>query len=62
MWVIQVFTNKGEFHSALGNPEKNALKKFTNPMGLFIDSNNRLYVVEMFAERVSVYQIEGDSE
>jgi DNA-binding beta-propeller fold protein YncE len=62
MGVIQVFRGDGVFHSAVGDPEKNSVKKFIKPMGLFIDSINRLYVVEMFAEKVSVYQIEGDTE
>jgi hypothetical protein len=57
MGVIQVFKQDGEFHSAVGDPTKGAVKKFIKPMGLFIDNNNRLYVVEMFAERVSVYSI-----
>lgn len=62
MGVIQVFDSMGEFHSAIGDPATNALRKFTTPTGIFIDNRNRLYVVEMFAEKVSVYQIEQDAE
>ncbi len=60
--VIQVFDSIGEFYSVLGDPEKGTVKKFKTPTGLFIDNNNRLYVVEMFANKVSVYSIEGDSK
>lgn len=62
MGVIQVFRDDGPFYSAVGDPETGKVKKFVTPMGIFIDSRNRLYVVEMFAERVRVYAIEGDSE
>jgi hypothetical protein len=58
--VIQVFKHNGEFHSVLGDPVTESIKKFIKPMGMFIDKNNRLYLVEMFADRVSVYQIEDD--
>jgi len=60
--VIQVFDSNGEFYSVLGDPEKGTVKKFKSPVGLFIDKNNRLYVVEMFANKVSVYLIQGDTE
>lgn len=58
MGVIQVFDSYGEFYSVIADSATNAVKKFTTPVGIFIDDNNRLYVVEMFAERVSVYSIE----
>jgi hypothetical protein len=61
MGVIQVFETNGEFHSAIGNGA-GKVKKFKTPTGIFIDHNNRLYVVEMFAEKVSVYEIEGNDE
>jgi hypothetical protein len=60
MGVIQVFRHDGVFHSVLGDPETESVKKFIKPMGMFIDNNNRLYLVEMFADRVSVYQIEDE--
>ncbi|MBI5408080.1 MAG: NHL repeat-containing protein [Nitrospirae bacterium] len=63
MGVIQVFRSSGEFYSAVGDASKGTVRRFTTPVGLFIDGKNkRLYVVEMFAERVSVYGIGGESE
>ncbi len=59
--VIQVFKPSGEFHSVLGESGKDTLKRFKTPVGICIDRQNRLYVVEMFAHRVSVYNIEGKS-
>ncbi len=64
--VIQVFERIGGFFefksavggSATGDSKIRAIKKFTTPVGIYIDNNNRLYVVEMFAEKVSVYSIE----
>ncbi len=36
--VIQIFDSAtGEFHAAVGDPEKGAVKKFKSPVGLFID-------------------------
>jgi DNA-binding beta-propeller fold protein YncE len=60
--VIQVFDTNGEFYSVLGDPENGKVKKFQTPVGLYIDDRNRLYVVEMFANKVSVYLIQGDTE
>ena len=61
MGVIQVFdTSTGEFYAALGDPDDGKVKKFKTPTGLFIDHDNRLFVVEMIANKVSVYRIEGD--
>ncbi len=62
MGVIQVFDSNGEFYAVVGDSGKDAVKKFKTPTGLFIDNKNRLYVVEMFANKVSVYQIEGSAE
>ena len=61
MGVIQVFKPTGEFHAVVGDPSNHAVKKFKTPVGLFIDHNNRLYVVEMIANRVGVYSIQGDA-
>jgi len=61
MGVIQVFKNNGEFYSAISDQGKTSVKKFVTPSGLFID-NNRLYVVEMFADKISVYNLAGDTE
>lgn len=60
--VIQVFKPNGEFCSVLGDGTKGAIMKFKTPTGIVIDRNNHLYVVEMFAEKVSVYAIGDDGE
>jgi len=62
MGVIQVFESTGEFYAALGDPTTGRVKKFRTPMGLFIDHENRLYVVETLANKVSVYLLAGVSE
>lgn len=59
--VIQVFDANHEFYAVVGDPVNGGAQKFKTPAGLFIDKNNRLYVVEMSANRVSVYLIEGDT-
>jgi DNA-binding beta-propeller fold protein YncE len=59
MGVIQIFDSNGEFYAVVGDPVKKAPKKFKTPVGLFIDKDSRLYVVEMLANRVSVYRIEN---
>ena len=61
MGVIQVFESTGEFVSAVGDPEYKRVRKFKTPIGIFIDDRNRLYVVEMFAQKVSVYLIQDTS-
>ncbi|HIJ79686.1 MAG: NHL repeat-containing protein [Desulfobulbaceae bacterium] len=59
MGVVQVFDGgTGAFRSVVGDGETGGVKRFKTPVGLFIDHNDRLYVVEMFAEKISVYQIE----
>lgn len=55
--VIQVFKANGEFHSVVGDRSTGAIRKFRTPTGLTIDHRNRLYVVEMFANQVSVYRL-----
>jgi len=57
MGVIQVFKPNGEFDSVLSNSDNSIVKKFNTPVGIYIDNNNRLYVVEMFANRVGVYSL-----
>ncbi|MDH3884240.1 MAG: NHL repeat-containing protein [Desulfobacterales bacterium] len=56
--VIQVFDANGNFYAALGDPRTKKVKKFKTPVGLFIDHLNRLYVVEMRANKVSVFRLE----
>ena len=62
MGVVQVFEATGEFYAALGDPTTGKVKKFRTPMGLFIDQENRLYVVETLANKVSVFQPAGVTE
>jgi len=57
MGVVQVFDSFGEFYGVLGDGGKNAVQKFRTPVGLCIDGRNRIYVVEMLAQRVSVFRI-----
>lgn len=57
MGVIQVFDEEGVFHSVVGGDGVGSLWRYTSPVGLFIDQLDRLYVIEMFAERVSVFAI-----
>jgi DNA-binding beta-propeller fold protein YncE len=60
--VIQTFQPDGDFYSVVGDFTENKVKKFRTPTGIFIDDADRLYVVEMFAEMVSVYDIGEDVE
>jgi tripartite motif-containing protein 71 len=62
MGVIQVFKPSGEFHAVTGDASNRAVQKFKTPVGLHIDHNRRLYVVEMLANKVSVYRISGESQ
>jgi len=62
MGVVQVFKANGEFLSAVGDPVKGKVKKFNTPAGLFVDDQNRLYVVEMTANKVSVFSIGSDTD
>lgn len=62
MGVVQVFDTWGEFHGVLGDAHKKKIKKFKTPTGMFIDDHNRLYVVEMLAQQVSVYRIKTDGK
>ena len=61
MGVVQVF-DEGVFHSVIGDSRKKQLWRYTSPVGLFIDHKDRLYVAEMFKERVSVFQINRKSQ
>ncbi len=55
--VIQVFDRDGRFLTVLGDNRTGEIKKFETPTRLFVDKRDRLYVVEMFANRVSVYKL-----
>ncbi len=56
--VIQIFDADGNFASAVGRADLSAIQRFKTPVGLWVDARNRLYVVEMLADKVSVYQLE----
>jgi len=58
--VVQVFDSIGEFHSVVGESKSGEIKKFKTPVGLFVDNSKRLYVVEMFADRIGVYSLEDE--
>nr|MDA3786894.1 NHL repeat-containing protein [Desulfobacula sp.] len=62
MGVIQIFQTSGEFFAAIGDTSKSKVKKFKTPMGLFVDEDSRLFVVEMFANKVTVFQMHEKSE
>ncbi len=52
--VVQAFNFEGDFLGAVG--VNNKLKKFASPVGLYI-KDKRLYVVEMWGNKVSVFQM-----
>jgi DNA-binding beta-propeller fold protein YncE len=57
--VIQTFTVQGEFKAVLGT-ETGEVIKWETPLGITIDSRQRLYVVEMLNNRLRVYDILSD--
>jgi DNA-binding beta-propeller fold protein YncE len=57
--VIQLFNSDGSFKAVLGT-EKGEVLKWKTPVGITIDSQQRLYVVEMLPNRVRVYKILPD--
>ncbi|OQX18410.1 MAG: hypothetical protein BWK76_07610 [Desulfobulbaceae bacterium A2] len=59
MGVVQLFNVTGTFHSVLGDPVTGGVKKFTTPVGLFVDDSMRLYVVEMLPGRLSVFSLDN---
>ena len=54
--VIQVFDRAGNFLAVVGN-EANEVRRFVTPTRLYVDRQGLLYVVEMFANRISVYRV-----
>jgi len=56
--VIQMFSQKGKFQAVLSD-EQGKVKRFTTPTRLYFDSNGLFYVVEMFANRISVYRVKS---
>ncbi len=57
--VIQVFNRYGYF-KAVAADEDGKVIKWQTPVGITIDGRQRLYVVEMLANQVQVYQIITD--
>jgi tripartite motif-containing protein 71 len=57
--VIQAFTLQGEFKAVLG-AENGEVIKWETPLGITVDSRQRLYVVEMLKNRLRVYDILSD--
>lgn len=55
--VVQVFDGNGNFLAAVADKGTGRVKQFETPVSLCIDKFNRLYVVEMLADKVGVYQI-----
>ncbi len=54
--VIQMFDKTGKFQAVLSDGQ-GKVKRFTTPTRLYFDNNGLFYVVEMFANRISVYRI-----
>jgi hypothetical protein len=54
--VIQTFNRYGNFQSVVAD-EKGSVVQWNAPVGITMDDRRRLYVVEMLANRVRVYQI-----
>ncbi len=54
--VIQQFGPKGRFLAVLTDSD-GKIHRFTTPTRLYIDRKRKLYVVEMFANRISVFKI-----
>lgn len=59
--VIQTFSADGDFNAVLGT-ESGEVLKWETPLGITIDSRQRLYVVEMLPNRVGVYDILSDQK
>jgi DNA-binding beta-propeller fold protein YncE len=54
--VVQLFDTTGRFLDLVTDSGGKRAKKFVTPMGLGVDSQRRLYVVEMTLNRVGVYR------
>lgn len=55
MGVLQAFTDMGTFLGVVC--KKNKKRVFDYPVGIYIDKNNRLYVVEMKGNKITVLKI-----
>ncbi len=54
--VVQMFDRQGNFLSVLSDKD-GTIHRFTTPVRLFVDRRDRLYVVEMFANRISIFRM-----
>ncbi len=54
--VVQMFSEKGRFLAVLVD-KNNKIHRFTTPARLFVDRQDRLYVVEMFANKITIFEI-----
>jgi DNA-binding beta-propeller fold protein YncE len=57
MGVVQIFDSTGRFQELVNDPETRKVKKFTTPVGVCVDAQHRLYVVEMTLNRVGVFRL-----
>lgn len=55
--VVQIFSHEGTLHGIVAD-EQGEIKKFTTPVGLEV-SGDRLFVIEMFSNRLVVLEREG---
>ncbi|MDO8282751.1 MAG: NHL repeat-containing protein [Thermodesulfovibrionia bacterium] len=55
MGVVQVFNDQGQFDGVIC--ENNKKRVFKTPVGIFVDKDNRLMVVEMIANKITVLKI-----
>lgn len=58
--AVQAFTDMGSFVGVLCENDKK--KVFRTPVGIFIDRNDRLLVVEMRANKITVMKLSGEKE
>jgi len=56
--LVSVFSDTGKFQGVLGRGEEEY--RLETPVGMAIDSGNRLYVAEMLANKVSVYDLDAE--
>jgi DNA-binding beta-propeller fold protein YncE len=54
--IVQVFDRAGNFQGVLSGGE-GKVRRFMTPTRLYVDRQGLLYVVEMFADRVSVFKV-----
>ena len=55
MGVIQAFSDMGSFAGVIC--EKNKMRKFLSPVGILVDKNDRLLVVEMRGNKITVLKM-----